>query len=92
MEDVISRLELEEKKTYDLAVYKTAKELEGNSTDKIATKLETGEETSIYTTSIAVKEVKEKVPTVTNDVKRATYDVSSYQSKDKPPSTESEGF
>ena len=85
MEDVISRLELEEKKTYDLAVYKTAKELEGNSTDKIATKLETGEETSI-----AVKEIKEKVPIVTNDVKRATYDVSSYQSGDKPPSTAAE--
>ena len=81
MEDVMSRLELEEKKTYDLAVYKTTKELEDTGTDNnVATKDETSYDLTMYNRE---EDIKEKLPVnnVTKDKEQLMYDVSSYQSK-----------
>ena len=94
MEDVISRLELEEKKTYDLAVYKTTKELEDSGTDNMATKLETKEtyDLAMYKPANGGEEIKEKPPVdnVTIDKEQLMYDVSSYQSKGNTNSTKKE--
>ena len=94
MEDVISRLELEEKKTYDLAVYKTTKEMEDNGTDNMATKIEPKEtyDLAMYKPEKGEEDNKEKLP-VDNDTKdkeQLMYDVSSYQSKGKTNSAKKE--
>ena len=77
MEDVINRLELEEKKTYDMAVYKTAKELE--NTDNL--EIKDSFKLSPNKTSNEKEDVKEKEPVETKDTDKATYNVLSYQSK-----------
>ena len=87
MEDVMNRLELEEKKTYDLAVYKTTKELEDNSIDSdVATKVETKEtsyDLTMYKPANREEDIKEKLPVdnVTKDKEQLMYDVSTYQSQ-----------
>ena len=79
MEDVINRLELEEKKTYDLAVYKTAKELE--NTDNLEPDNKDSFKLAQNKTSNEKEDVKEKEPVETKDTDKATYNVLSYQSK-----------
>ena len=90
MEDVMSRLELEEKKTYDLAVYKTTKELEDTGTDNnVATKDETSYDLTMYNRE---EDIKEKLPVnnVTKDKEQLMYDVSTYQSKGMTNSAKNE--